>query len=57
MTTAQATTRTACGRIDKVIWLWRGRTAYHANCPQCMIVLTRFLTKYEKCGTILGGTR
>jgi hypothetical protein len=31
--------QTACGRIDKIVWFWRGRTAYHANCPTCMIAL------------------
>ena len=33
--------QTACGRTNKAIWFWRGRTAYHSNCPQCMVALTK----------------
>jgi hypothetical protein len=34
-------THAACGRHhDKVIAFWRGRTAYHHNCPECSIALT-----------------
>ena len=33
--------KTACGNNDRLVWFVRGRTAYHHNCPACLIVLVK----------------